>query len=77
MAGSVALLLSFLAVFLSTGSMDFAAAHPARLHRRTWSRWSPRTSARVMLWLAIGVLAGFAVKVPMIPVPHLAARRLR
>ena len=29
-----------------------------------------------MLWLAIGVLAGFAVKVPMIPVPHLAARGL-
>jgi NADH-quinone oxidoreductase subunit M len=72
MAGSVALLLSFLAVFLSTGSknapgtMDFgqlaAMAASGQLEQMVTMHLGP-----VMPWLAIGVLAGFAVKVPMIP----------
>jgi NADH-quinone oxidoreductase subunit M len=66
MAGSVALLLSFLAVFLSTGTMDFgqltAMAQSGALEQAVTAHLGP-----VALWLAIGVLAGFAVKVPMFP----------
>ncbi len=66
MAGSVALLLSFLAVFLSTGSMDFGQlatmASSGELERAVTTHLGP-----VMMWLAAGVLAGFAVKVPMMP----------
>jgi len=66
MAGSVALLLSFLAVFLSTGSMDFGTltqlASTGALEQMVTAHLGP-----IMPWLAICVLAGFAVKVPMIP----------
>ena len=66
MAGSVALLVSFLAVFLSTGSMDFgqlaAMASTGALEQAVTAHLGP-----VMMWLAIGVLAGFAVKVPLVP----------
>ena len=66
MAGSVALLLSFLAVFLSTGSMEFGdlaiMASNGTLEQQVAAHLGP-----VMMWLAIGVLAGFAVKVPMAP----------
>jgi NADH-quinone oxidoreductase subunit M len=66
MAGSVALLVAFLAVFLSTGSMDFPTltnlASTGALDKMVTAHLGPIT-----LWLAIGVLAGFAVKVPMIP----------
>ena len=66
MAGSVALLLAFLAVFLCTGSMDFiqlaAMAQSGALDQAVTAHLG-----HVMLWLAIGVLAGFAVKVPLIP----------
>jgi NADH-quinone oxidoreductase subunit M len=66
MAGSVALLIAFLAVFLSTGSMDFPhltlLASTGELEQMVTAHLGP-----VMLWLAIGVLAGFAVKVPMFP----------
>jgi len=66
MAGSVALLVAFLAVFLSTGSMDFPhlslLASTGELEQMVTAHLGPIT-----LWLAIGVLAGFAVKVPMIP----------
>jgi NADH-quinone oxidoreductase subunit M len=66
MAGSVALLVAFLAVFLSTGSMDFPhltlLASTGELEQMVTAHLGP-----VMLWLAIGVLAGFVVKVPMIP----------
>ncbi len=66
MAGSVALLLSFLAVFLSTGTMDFEQlanmAAAGTLEQAVVAHLGP-----VMLWLAIGVLAGFAVKVPLAP----------
>ena len=66
MAGSVALLIAFLAVFLSTGSMDLPhlteLAARGQLEQMVRSHLGP-----VMLWLAAGVLAGFAVKVPMFP----------
>ncbi|MGB6191087.1 MAG: NADH-quinone oxidoreductase subunit M [Terracidiphilus sp.] len=66
MAGSVALLVSFLAVFLSTRSMDFTAlatmAASGELNDMVTAHLGP-----VMPWLAIGVLAGFAVKVPLAP----------
>lgn len=66
MAGSVALLLSFLAVFLSTGNMDFvdlaAKASDGTLQQAVTTHLGP-----VMTWLALGVLAGFAVKVPLAP----------
>jgi NADH-quinone oxidoreductase subunit M len=66
MAGSAALLVSFLAIFLSTGSMDFGNlaffASTGALEPMVASHLGP-----VMLWLAIGVLAGFAVKVPLMP----------
>ncbi len=66
MAGSVGLLLAFLAVFLSTGSMDFIhlglMASTGELGQAVTAHLGP-----VMMWLAIGVLAGFAVKVPLMP----------
>lgn len=66
MAGSVALLLAFLAVFVATGSMDFVQlatmCQNGLLEQAVTSHIGP-----VMLLLAIGVLAGFAVKVPLIP----------
>jgi NADH-quinone oxidoreductase subunit M len=72
MAGSVALLLSFLAIFLATtskdapGTMDFinltALAASGQLAQMVTTHLGP-----VMPWLAIGVLAGFAVKVPLMP----------
>jgi NADH-quinone oxidoreductase subunit M len=66
MVGSVALLISFLAVFLSTGSMDFMKlaqlASTGELEQTITSHLGP-----VSIWLAIGVLAGFAVKVPLMP----------
>jgi NADH-quinone oxidoreductase subunit M len=66
MAGSAALLVAFLAVFVATGSMDFPhltlLASTGELEQMITAHLGP-----VTLWLAIGVLAGFAVKVPMIP----------
>jgi NADH-quinone oxidoreductase subunit M len=66
MAGSVALLLSFLAIYLSTGTMEFgelaAKAADGSLTQAVTLHLGP-----VMLWLAMGVLAGFAVKVPLAP----------
>jgi NADH-quinone oxidoreductase subunit M len=66
MAGSAFLLISFLAVFLATGSMDFGhlslLASTGELDQMITAHLGP-----VSLWLAIGVLAGFAVKVPLAP----------
>ncbi|HUA96887.1 MAG TPA: NADH-quinone oxidoreductase subunit M [Terracidiphilus sp.] len=66
MAGSVALLISFLAIFLSTGSMDFGTL-TAMASSGALGQMVTAHLGNVMPWLAIGVLAGFAVKVPMIP----------
>ena len=66
MAGSAALLVSFLAIFFSTGSMDFGyLATLAQTGALTPMVESHLGSA--MPWLAAGVLAGFAVKVPLMP----------
>jgi NADH-quinone oxidoreductase subunit M len=66
MAGSAFLLISFLAVYLATGSMDFThlslLASTGELEPMITAKLGP-----VSLWLAIGVLAGFAVKVPLAP----------
>jgi NADH-quinone oxidoreductase subunit M len=66
MAGSAFLLISFLAVYLCTGSMDFThlslLASTGELETAITAHLGP-----VSLWLAIGVLAGFAVKVPLAP----------
>jgi NADH-quinone oxidoreductase subunit M len=66
MAGSVALLLGFLALYLSTGSMDFgylsALSASGELERQVTAHLGPIT-----LGLALAVLAGFAVKVPLAP----------
>ncbi|HVC48106.1 MAG TPA: NADH-quinone oxidoreductase subunit M [Terracidiphilus sp.] len=72
MAGSVALLVAFLAVYLAAGSMDFEqltamAATGALGQAVTAHLGSSILGAPVMKWLAVGVLAGFAVKVPMMP----------
>ncbi len=66
MAGSVVLLVAFLAVYISTGSMDFPhltlLASTGELEQMVTTHLGP-----VTIWLTIGVLAGFAIKVPMIP----------
>ena len=66
MAGSVALLIGFLAVFLSTGTMEFSQladmAANGTLQQQVSAHLGP-----VMMWLAVAVLAGFAVKVPLFP----------
>ncbi len=66
MAGSAALLISFLGVFLATKSMDFVdlaeMASKGTLEQAVAAHLGP-----VMMWLAVGVLAGFAVKVPLAP----------
>jgi NADH-quinone oxidoreductase subunit M len=66
MAGSVALLISFLAIFLSTGSMDFVQL-AALAASGTLKQMVTAHLGAAMPWLAIGVLAGFAVKVPLMP----------
>ena len=66
MVGSVALLLAFLALFVATGSMDFEVltqmAASGELAPLIQSHLGP-----VALWLALAVLLGFAVKVPLMP----------
>ncbi|MFC5863018.1 NuoM family protein [Acidicapsa dinghuensis] len=66
MVGSVTLLLAFLALYLATGSMDFetltAMAASGQLVPAVQAHLGP-----VSLVLALGVLLGFAVKVPLMP----------
>jgi NADH-quinone oxidoreductase subunit M len=66
MVGSVALLLAFLALFLATGSMDFEVlarmAATGELASAIHTHLGP-----ISLWLALAVLLGFAVKVPLMP----------
>jgi NADH-quinone oxidoreductase subunit M len=66
MVGSVALLLAFLALFLATGSMDFEIltrmAYTGELATAIHANLGP-----ISLWLALAVLLGFAVKVPLMP----------
>jgi NADH-quinone oxidoreductase subunit M len=66
MVGSVALLLAFLALYLSTNTMDFGElAQMAAL-----GELAPAVTAHlgpISLWLALAVVLGFAVKVPLMP----------
>ncbi len=66
MVGSVALLLAFLALYQATNSMDFEVltrmASSGELATAIQSHLGP-----VALWLALMVLLGFAVKVPLMP----------
>jgi NADH-quinone oxidoreductase subunit M len=73
MVGSVAMLLTFLAIYLTTGSFDFTdlaavAQHnqllPAVAAHLNWHSISP---AHLELLLFAGAFLGFAVKVPLIP----------
>jgi NADH-quinone oxidoreductase subunit M len=66
MAGSVALLVSFLAIYLATGTMDFSEL-AAMAANGSLAQMVTAHLGAVMPWLAVGVLAGFAVKVPMAP----------
>ena len=67
MAGSVALLLSFLALFLCTGNHGLRDARPPGAASGELTQMVTAHLGPVMPWLAIGVLAGFAVKVPLMP----------
>jgi len=73
MVGSVAMLLGFLAILLSTGNFDFTTL-------AEWGRsgmvtsalsdklgWRDLTTRRLALVIFSGVFLGFAVKVPLIP----------
>jgi NADH-quinone oxidoreductase subunit M len=73
MVGSIALLLSFAAIYLSVGSFDFldlaALAHngqllPALVGKLGWHRF---TQEQIGLILFFGAFLGFAVKVPIMP----------
>jgi len=73
MVGSVALLLTFLAIFLSTGQFDFIKL--AELGRNgllvpalsAKLGWYDLTTKRLALVIFSGAFLGFAVKVPLIP----------
>jgi len=66
MVGSVALLLSFLALDFATGTMDFESlASMASSGDLTVA--IHRSLGSVAPWLALGTLLGFAVKVPLMP----------
>jgi NADH-quinone oxidoreductase subunit M len=66
MIGSVALLLSFVALYVATGNMDFEAlasmAASGELATDIAGHLGP-----ISMWLALGTLLGFAVKVPLMP----------
>jgi NADH-quinone oxidoreductase subunit M len=73
MMGSVAMLLSFLAIFLATHTWDFAQLAslaqsgqliPAVTGTLAWARFTPHHLA---LLLFLGAFLGFAVKVPLVP----------
>ena len=73
MAGSVALLLAFLAIFLSTGKFDFTElAEMARSGTLTSALstelgWRELNSRPLSLIIFAGAFLGFAVKVPLFP----------
>jgi NADH-quinone oxidoreductase subunit M len=73
MAGSITLLLSFLAIFHATHTWDFAQLSalaqsnqlmPVVVANLAWARFTPNHLA---LLLFLGAFLGFAVKVPLVP----------
>jgi NADH-quinone oxidoreductase subunit M len=74
MVGSVAMLLSFLAIYGATGTFDFFKLRDLAATGELATQVSARfqgafgiSSAHLMLLLFAGVFLGFAVKVPLIP----------
>ena len=73
MVGSVALLLSFMGLFLATGSFDFidlaAMARSGQIMPAIATKlsWHGMSGDRLALILFFGALVGFAVKVPLMP----------
>lgn len=73
MAGSITLLLTFLAIFLATGTFDFLElADMARNGTlipalAATLNWNALTTRQLALVLFAGAFLGFAVKVPLIP----------
>lgn len=73
MVGSIALLVGFLGLYAATGTFDFielaklgksGAIQQAITEKLVWSGF---TGTQVYLFVAVTVLLGFAVKVPMFP----------
>ncbi len=73
MVGSIAMLLTFLALFLATHTFDFAQLAalaqngqlmPAVVDKLAWHRFTPQ---HVALILFAGAFLGLAVKVPLVP----------
>jgi NADH-quinone oxidoreductase subunit M len=73
MVGSIAMLMSFLAIYLATKTFDFTElAHlaqsgqlmPAVVGKLGWHLFTPEHTAMVIF---LGAFLGFAVKVPLIP----------
>lgn len=73
MAGSIALLLSFQAIFLATGSFDFISlaekGRSGELVQALSARlgWKDLTSQQLAGVIAFGIFLGLAVKVPLAP----------
>ncbi len=73
MVGSVALLLSFLAIFLATGQFDFLTlagmAQTGDLNNLLVGHlgWKDLTGRALVLLIFSGVFLGFAVKIPIFP----------
>ena len=74
MAGSVALLLAFLAIYLATGEWDFVKLAELRNSGSLMSMvsgpalgWHDLTGRHLALVIFLGAFLGFAVKVPLIP----------
>jgi len=74
MVGSIAMLLAFLAIFLSTGKFDFIELAEMGRNGELASAlskglgWFDLTQNQLALIIFGGVLLGFAVKVPLMPV---------
>jgi len=73
MVGSVAMLLSFLAIYLATGTFDFTELAtlaqgnhliPAVVDHLNWHAVTPNHAALILF---AGAFLGFAVKVPLVP----------
>jgi NADH-quinone oxidoreductase subunit M len=72
MVGSVAMLLSFIAMYLATDTFDFVelaqlSQHGLLMPAVTASGWAHALSQHAGMVLFLGAFLGFAVKVPMVP----------
>jgi NADH-quinone oxidoreductase subunit M len=73
MVGSIALLLSFLAINLATGKFDFielaGLAHSGQIIPALYAKlgWTNMTQHTLAIVIFLGAFLGFAVKVPLMP----------